>query len=360
MLYIRFSPNRLFIINEYWLLVPPMLVIDYLIITQIIKIKKSKDKNIKSKKDYQTKYQQLKIFHLAMNNIVDILRIRGGQELIEITYPECGVGKGFRYIDHQRLRKLVYFLYKFKERNGVIFITQTALCHLVKKYGLLLPAFLPMKSPAIMTDWYQFIRKAVVTILIGGAIPMALWAETVAYIALSFTLGGAGIALSLTNRDFPIVPTTLISGAVESIKRRIPDVPEVVSVNFEIEPTNRIEMSNKRYECLLPEHRLTDPTCRMKNIEIAEISNNIGLDYNDVVNMYDVTGLDTVEFTDRYSFTDRSQVSSSTETVQPKHRLRGTTVNFLDKFGDPQNVPESETWDIDTNSFERIANKKHE
>jgi hypothetical protein len=62
MLIVRVSPNRLFIINEYWLLIPPMLVIDYFIIIKILKIKKSKakdkentkNKNIKSKKDYQT------------------------------------------------------------------------------------------------------------------------------------------------------------------------------------------------------------------------------------------------------------------------------------------------------------------
>lgn len=63
--------------------------------------------------------------------------------------------------------------------------------------------------------------------------------------------------------------------------------------------------------------------------------------------MQDVTSLDTVEFTDRY------QVPSLTKTVRPKPRLKGTSVNFLDKFGDPQNVPESETWD----TFEGISKK---
>jgi hypothetical protein len=54
-------------------------------------------------------------------------------------------------------------------------------------------------------------------------------------------------------------------------------------------------MSNKRwYECLLTEQRLTNPTCRMKNVEIVEVSNNIRLDHNDVVDMHDVTGLSIV------------------------------------------------------------------
>jgi hypothetical protein len=37
----------------------------------------------------------------------------------------------------------------------------------------------------------------------------------------------------------------------------------------------------------------------MEITEICGISSNIGLDFNDVVNIHDVTVLDTVEFTDK-------------------------------------------------------------
>jgi len=128
---------------------------------------------------------------------------------------------------------------------------------------------------------------------------------------------------------------SLKNPAAESIKRRISDVSEVVNVDFENEPTQKIKVFNKRYKCLLPEQRVTNPKCKMKTTEIVEISNNLGLDYNDVVNMHDLTGLDTVEFINSYSFTDKYQVPASTETVQLKPRLRRTSLNFLDKFGDP-------------------------
>jgi len=352
MLYIRVSPYRLFIINEYWLLIPSILLIDYLI---IIKVRKSRDKkNIKTKKNYQTKLKQLKIFHSAMNNLIDILRIRAGQQLIDVIYPNCIVGEGFNYINNDRIRKLVYSLYKSKEINGVIYITKTALCYLIKRYGLALPAFsVPIEDFIGLTSWYQLIRKTAVTTLLGIAVPLFILAETPIFAILGLLTGIAGISLSFYNRDFNIVSTSLISGSFESIKRRIPDIPEVVSVYIETEPTNKIGMAQKPYECLLAEQRFTNPKCTVTTTEIVEIANNIELDYNHVVNMKDVTGLDTVEFTDIF------QVPKPIR-PKPRFRLRGTkatNVNFLEKFGDPQNVLENETWDIGTNSFEGIGKK---
>ena len=368
MFLIRVSSSRLFIINEYWLIVPPILILDYILIRKIIRLKKAKNKN-----NYQTKSKHLKIFHLAINNIVEVLRIRGGQELIELSfnYPACEIGKGFRYLENERLRNIIAKLFELKTKDDVIFITQTALCHLIKSYGfsLLLPSFVPLEDVVILTNWYQFIRKTCVVLLLGGAFPvgvLGIYAETaVSLYILSVTLGGAGIALALTNRDFPFVQTTLISGAVksiESIKRRVPIGTEVVSVDFENvdfenQPRNQIQMSKNKPECLLADQRFTNRNCRIKPSEIVENSNNIVLDYKDVVNLHDVTGLDTVEFTDKYTFSDKHQLPSSTKTVRPKPRLRGTTVKFLDKFGDPQNVSENETWETATNSFKRIGKK---
>ena len=358
MLYVRVSPNRLFIISEYWILIPLMLWIDYLIIT---KVKKSRDKkNIKRDKlkTKKTKYKQLKIFHFAMNNIVKVLQIRGGEELIDVIYPECIVGRGLRYINNNRIRKLIYSLYKSKQRNGVIYITEAALCYSIKRYGLALPALpIPIEDFIGVTSWYQVIRKTGVTALLGTSIPLIILAENVFLLIPGLFLGIAGIVLSRYNLDLNIVPTSLITGPLESIKRRIPDIPEVVSVNIETEPTNKIEIPQNQYECLLPEQRWTNSKCRLTTTEIVEMSNDIKLDYNDVVNMQDVTGLDKIEFIDRYQVSSSSDVTNTADTVRPKSRLRGTAVNFLDKFGNPENVPESDTWSIDANSFKGIGKK---
>ena len=111
MFLIRVSSSRLFIINEYWLIVPPILILDYILIRKIIRLKKAKNKN-----NYQTKSKHLKIFHLAINNIVEVLRIRGGQELIELSfnYPACEIGKGFRYLENERLRNIIAKLFELK------------------------------------------------------------------------------------------------------------------------------------------------------------------------------------------------------------------------------------------------------
>nr|WPV76516.1 hypothetical protein [Naviculales sp.] len=268
MLYIRVGENRLFIISEYYILIPIMLWIDYLIIT---KIKKSRQKkNCEIKKNYLTKCKQLKIFHLATSNLVNILQIRGGEDLVNITYPDCRVGEGLRYINNDRIRKLVFSLYKSKEKNGVIFITQTALCYLIKRYGLGFPALpIPIEDFIGVTSWYQLIRKTGVAVLLGASIPLVVLAESLFSSVPGLLLGMAAIALSRYNLDLTIVSTSLIKGPLQSIKRRVPDVPEVISVDLRAEPTNKIEMPQGKYECLLPEQRLTNPKCRLTTTEIV-------------------------------------------------------------------------------------------
>jgi hypothetical protein len=69
--------------------------------------------------------------------------------------------------------------------------------------------------------------------------------------------------------------------------------------------------------------------------------------------MGDVTGMPKIKFN------DRNQIPSPKKTVQ--RRLRGIKINYQDKFCDSKNIPESETWDIDTNSFEKVCkNEKHD
>jgi hypothetical protein len=59
---------------------------------------------------------------------------------IEVLHPNYIVGKGFRYVNNERLRKIANSLLKSKAKDGVIYVTKTALCHLVEIYGLDLPA----------------------------------------------------------------------------------------------------------------------------------------------------------------------------------------------------------------------------
>jgi hypothetical protein len=122
--------------------------------------------------------------------------------------------------------------------------------------------------------------------------------------ALSSSLGMgliiAGFFLGSYNVEKVTIPTSLIVGSIKFIGRRIPDVPDVVSVNIRPEMDYKIEMPKNQYECLLPDQRLTNPKCRTESTEITIIPENIRLSYDNIVNMKDVTGLKGIEFVDKY------------------------------------------------------------
>jgi hypothetical protein len=102
-----------------------MLYIDYCIITKMKKTRAGKE-------EIEIKYKQLKIFALATGSMMAVLAIRGGQEN-DVFYPNCIVGEGLRYVDNDRIRKVVHSFFKHKQIYGVIYITQTALCYLAEK-----------------------------------------------------------------------------------------------------------------------------------------------------------------------------------------------------------------------------------
>lgn len=54
------------------------------------------------------------------------------------------------------------------------------------------------------------------------------------------------------------------------------------------------------YECLLSDQRLANLKCRTESTKITIIPENIKLNYDDIVNMNDVTGFKSIEFVDKY------------------------------------------------------------
>ena len=112
-----------------------------------------------------------------------------------------------------------------------------------------------------------------------------------------------------------------------------------------------------QYECLLPEQQFSNLKCRLTVEEVTEISSKIKLNYKDIVNMQDVTGVYKIEFTDKDQVPSSSDVTNTVNTVRHKSKLKGIGVNFLNEFSDPKNIPETEIWDIDSNLYGKI-NKK--
>ena len=154
---------------------------------------------------------------------------------------------------------------------------------------------------------------------------------------------------------FILIPTDFIYPSIGLITRRIPDRPDIVSVDLESVSRSKITMPevSTEYQCSLPDQIMYNPKCSLRPREIADIVANVDayapLNYDEVVNMQDVTKLPTVEFSDKFEILESPKSTTN-------FRLRGTkyfrnqakTVKFLKKFGDPEFISDTEQWDITT------------
>jgi len=101
---------------------------------------------------------------IALGSVTGRLLIttcRGGESenFIDVSDIICGIEEGFSYVDNVRLKKIIISLYRHKARNGVIFITGTAVCQIAKLYGVNFPALsIPIQDFGI-TNMIQAIKK---------------------------------------------------------------------------------------------------------------------------------------------------------------------------------------------------------
>lgn len=352
MLYWKYSPNRIFFLNEYWILVPTAIIGNYLIIRKICSHKnktqqlKEELKQLKIKIERYKKEERLRrIVYLAcgLSGLSYLSMCRGGADLIDVDYiNKCGIENGFRFLDNDRLRKIIHDLYHYKRQGKIIFITSTAICHLANQYGKTFLAFPFAIGDFGVTNIYQTIRKTVVTLALGGIGPCYV-IGTPRTLVFAVLLAMVGLRLGLTDLDK--IPTSPVyETSVKNLKPRVSDLPDVVTVNFR----NKIIMTNpaqEKRECWLPEQALLNPGCKVKATEIPSAINlgSHDLTYSEVVNMQDVTGLDRVEFSDKL---DLGQVEPSSSKPST-----GKVVNFLKKFGDRGTIDEVDTWETSENTI---------
>lgn len=100
-------------------------------------------------------------------------------------------GYGLRFLDNDRLRKIIHSLYRHKGRGKIIYITATAKCHLAGQYGQIFLAFPFAIVDFGLTNFYQTIRKALVTILLGAVGPLYVAGGTYALIGCTNDAGFA-------------------------------------------------------------------------------------------------------------------------------------------------------------------------
>jgi len=340
-------------------LIPLMIAID---ITIIVRVKKNRAKKKLKSEELKEKCKQWKIFHVATGNLTSALQIRAGENVLvnlaedylEVLHPNCQVGKGIRYVNSERLRKIAYSLFRKKAKNGVIYITKTALCHLVEIYGLDLPA-LPFPVPDFIgvSSWYQLARKVLSVGCLGIPLPMLILAQGTASIIISLAAGSFGIVVMAFIKDpgFTVIPTSVIFTSVASIRRRIPDRTDLVSID--LEPLSRSKITVPEfpmgYECSLPDQMMFNPKCTLRPIEIGDIAADgdvyLPFNYDEVVNMRDVTKLPTAKFSDKFDLPTNSEPTTHFSLRGTKNS-RNQTQNFLKKYGDPKFVSNEEQWDV--------------
>lgn len=366
MLYVRISSKRMFIISEYWILIALMLAIELAIVR---KLKKNRSQNNEKSKQF-TKW---KIFNFAVGNLRggDIITQVLDGNYIDVEYTECFIKPGVRYLDNPRLRKIVSFLFHSKVKKNILLITKTALCHIVSEYGLYqLDLPIPVHTPVVVTNWILFLQKTVTSAFIvsPAAIITVLGTTNLSLTAsvISFLVGL--ISLTLTkDGDLAVIATQAFRGPISSLKPRITNQVEVVSID--IQPNDYTLVKNQlaqSYECSLPDQGISNPTCARHNIIIDIVNNAESVDrtldkiieYDHVVNMEDVTHLD-IKFADQFEVVpieNPGPIKSEHSRPNIRKKLR-KTADLLDKYGDPENVPDTETWHTSPNTKHNIRNQ---
>lgn len=339
MLYWRYSAKRILFLNEYYLFIPTGFLINYLLIRKIRSSKKKREelKKLKAQIKYEQRMRRIAYLALGLDRLSRIL-LRGGADFIDVSDIECGLEKGIRFLDHDRLRKIIHDIGRHKRKGKIIYITSTALCSLANRYGQTFLSLPFAVGDFGVTNLYQTARKLGVTILLGGIGPLWVIGSPTALL-VAFGLATSGLRLAFTNLDFIPTSPILETENLGNLKPRIADLPDVVVINSR----NQLVMTNptqKNFECYLPEQALFNSNCKIAPTEIPAAIDlaSHNLQYDEVVNMQDVTGLDRVDFSD---VLDLGEAKPSI----PKPR-RGKRVNFLDKFGDSGPIDEIDTWEV--------------
>ena len=369
MLLIRISSKRMFIVSEYWILIPLILSIEIAI---VVKIRKNRaQKHLESEK-LKKDFRRWKIFNIALGNIFSSIFVRGEHEevkiiadgVVEVPHENCIVPKGVQFLDNEWLRNLLLVQHSDKIRNGILYITRTALCHFASEVGL---GILDTQAFNV-TSWLTSGKKAFATIIASLPIPLlGIWGVTTIPVVLSIGtfLSGISSMFFLRESGLLLIQTKAIAGPISHIAQRIQDRTDIVVID--LEPTNdKIIMKefSVPYECSLPDQILGNPTCAHQTkigIKSGDVIIDIPIDYDEIVNMEDITGLSgEIKFADQFEtvpIENPGPIKSQHTRSNPRKSTKRTS-SLLEKFGDPDYIPDSETWDTSASSQHNKLNIK--
>ena len=169
-----------------------------------------------------------KIFNVAIGNVFSSICVRGGDEVVkgiadgflQVHHEECLVPKGVQFLDEEWLRKLLLLHHSDKIKNGILYITRTALCHFASRVGL---GILDTEIFKV-SSWLTVGKKTFATIIGSLPIPLlGIWGVTMIPVILSVItfLSGAGFMFSLRESGFLLIKTKAIAGPISHITQRI-------------------------------------------------------------------------------------------------------------------------------------------
>lgn len=173
----KFSKNRLFFINEYWIFIPTAILIDILII-KYVKNRRKRKKEMEEQLKKQVRLRRMLALIFASNSS---LSVPNGGDLtmqdLEMVLDSTRVPKrlydcisayppGASYLDNNRFRNIIGRQFKSKKlKNEVIYITVSALCRVTQENGVFqwsAPIPLIVKDFGI-TDLVQTLKKLIGT-----------------------------------------------------------------------------------------------------------------------------------------------------------------------------------------------------
>ena len=166
----------------------------------------------------------------------------GSEVIIDVTNHDCGIPDGFQFINNKRVRDLVTSNFNQRQTYGVIYITKQALYYLVKHYGIQFIALPIAIKDFGITSYLKLVRKSLAVVLVFGGANL-VW-TSIFYVVLCLIIGGI-----IASYNFNNVSTTLVGPTLNPngyIERRIPDVPDVGSV--QLTETQKIQPQRSKLE----------------------------------------------------------------------------------------------------------------
>ena len=352
MLIIKVNNSRIFFVNEFYIFIPFLLLVEGIIIMIIRrKLKKNKEKGGNKRPELPNNNTGEKLYYLASGNFIQFIFVSilaGSSKLqlvkalneVDLFYEDCVVNEGASYINDATIRKYIVDNFGQKAKDGVIYISRSALCYLAKNYALEIASPVlrsTLKMLPIQLPWWKlevgstflpltYIR-GVAAFLITSGVPLIfagpLFGIPSRIVAGSFSIL-IGVILGKAAQDptFDILMEAIESNGLTSIKQRIPGIIEVVCLNFNQQteklallPTDQtptplycldpFAVGIKTSKCGASQFSSTQ---EFSSTQVGERSNILNIEYGEVVNMEHASKLSNDVVTNGIQFTDRYEI----------------------------------------------------